>query len=215
MLRRGSVAAPEQLEADGAAHGLGARGRGRGRLGQRRGGLDIDEPASDHQRSRQRGRRAAPVRRRRADPAAPDRTGRAPPPPSSAGRRPFPPAPPARPADRGSRTGWSPAAHRARAAAPAPHRATPPRSPAPRCRRRRPGSASREVLAQPVEQRLAHAVRRRSQTRLVGHRQLAALPAAADDAHLMGPAMQRSALPDFRNAPRCRRGPAAPWPGRR
>ena len=42
-----------------------------------------------------------------------------------------------------------------------------------------------QVLAEPVEQSLAHAVRRGAQARLVSHRQLGALPQATNNAHLV------------------------------
>ena len=75
-----------------------------------------------------------------------------------------------------------------------------------------------ERLAEPVEERLADAIGRRPQARPVGHRQLAALPEAADDAHLARqrraarrPRRARGRAP-LTGAPRCRRAPSAPWP---
>jgi hypothetical protein len=73
-------------------------------------------------------------------------------------------------------------AGRAPAAAPAPRRATRPRNPARRCRQRHRAAPAGQVLAQPVEQGLAHAVGRGAQAGLVGHRQLAALPLSAYEA---------------------------------
>ena len=67
-----------------------------------------------------------------------------------------------------------------------------------------------EVLAEPVEQRLAHAVRRRAQPLLIGDRQLAALPGAP----MMRTSRGRRAA--VQPPPRgCRARPSAPWPGRR
>src|SRR6185312_5662194 len=45
---------------------------------------------------------------------------------------------------------------------------------------------ARQVLPQPVEQRLTHAIGRGAQARLVGNRQARALPLAADQAHYAG-----------------------------
>ena len=101
----------------------------------------------------------------------------------SRAHRPAAPPPPRRRARPRSRAAPARCRGPSRPSRRALHRARRPRIPVRRCRRRGRGKQAAQILTEPVEQCLAHAVGRRSQCFERGKAHEAAAPRAADDPH--------------------------------